>query len=109
MSIENIEKQVVQWAEERGMFEYKRHLPRLDKFYEEVEELVDEIIIPDDEGFNPDVASIKLEAGDVLVTLINLLHPFGLDLETCLDAAYNKIKDRTGKMVDGQFERDDKC
>ena len=106
LSLENLEKQVVQWAEERGILEHKRHLPRLDKFYEEVEELVDEIIIPDDEGFNPDLDNIKLEAGDVLVTLINLLHPYNLDLETCLDAAYEKIKNRTGKMVAGQFVRD---
>ena len=108
MSIETLEKQVVQWAEERGIFENSTVYTRYKKFAEEVEEFTDEIIIPNDEGFPPDVASIKLEAGDVLVTLINLLHPFGLDLETCLSAAYGKIKNRTGKMVNGQFVKDNK-
>jgi len=39
----------------------------------------------------------------VIVTLINFLHPIGLDLRICLQAAYDKIKNRDGQMVDGSF------
>ena len=104
MSIENLEKKVVQWAEERGIFQKSTEWTRFDKFFEEVLELEDELLPVD--CSDPDIEKIKLEAGDVLVTLINLIHPFGLDLETCLSAAYEKIKNRTGQMVAGQFVRD---
>ena len=104
MSIENLEKQVVQWAYDRGIFTESTEQTRWGKFCEEIEELSDEIFREDDRLV--DIEKIKLEAGDVLVTLINLLHPYNLDLETCLDAAYNKIKNRTGKIVAWQFVRD---
>ena len=35
--------------------------------------------------------------GDTLVTLIILAAQYGLELEDCLEYAYNEIKDRTGK------------
>jgi hypothetical protein len=31
----------------------------------------------------------------------------GLKFEKCLEAAYNVIKNRTGKMIDGQFVKDE--
>jgi hypothetical protein len=30
----------------------------------------------------------------------------GMDLQDCLESAYNVIKNRTGKMVDGVFVKD---
>ena len=44
--------------------------------------------------------------GDTLVTLIILAAQYGLELEDCLEYAYNEIKDRTGKTVDGTFIKD---
>lgn len=41
--------------------------------------------------------------GDVLVTLIILAEIKGVKLEDCLESAYNVIKFRTGKTVDGTF------
>jgi hypothetical protein len=38
MSIEALEKQVIEWATERGIFEHSTEYTRYDKFYEEVEE-----------------------------------------------------------------------
>jgi NTP pyrophosphatase (non-canonical NTP hydrolase) len=104
MSIEALEKQVIKWATERGIFEHSTEYTRYDKFYEEVEELTDAAFPDRYEG--RDMEAIKLEAGDVIVTLINILHPYGLDLESCLAAAYEKIKDRRGKMVDGTFKKE---
>lgn len=37
--------------------------------------------------------------GDVMVCLINLAHMNGTDLEECLSAAWQEIKDRKGRMV----------
>jgi len=97
--IKELEQKIIQWAKDRNIFKQSLEINRLEKFAEEALELRDAIMT---EGLK----EIKLEAGDVIVTLINLLHPMGLDLETCLSAAYEKIKNRTGKMENGTFVRD---
>jgi NTP pyrophosphatase (non-canonical NTP hydrolase) len=104
MSVEGLEYRVIEWARERGIFAESTEMTRYKKMAEEFEEFTDELI-PTHVG-ERDMDKVKLEAGDVLVTLINILHPLGLDLETCLQAAYVKIKDRKGKMVNGTFVRE---
>ena len=44
--------------------------------------------------------------GDVVVTLIILALQNGLSLEECLQMAYDEIKGRKGKMIDGVFVKD---
>lgn len=44
--------------------------------------------------------------GDCTVTLILAAEMAGLDFEACLQAAYDEISDRTGKMVNGVFVKD---
>ena len=44
--------------------------------------------------------------GDVFVTIILAAEMAGLRIEDCLQAAYDEIKGRTGKMVDGVFIKD---
>jgi NTP pyrophosphatase (non-canonical NTP hydrolase) len=41
--------------------------------------------------------------GDMVVVLTNLAKLEGLDIEDCVDSAYNVIKWRQGKMIDGTF------
>ena len=41
--------------------------------------------------------------GDVVVTLIILAMQNDMDLYECLNFAYDEIKGRTGKMVNGVF------
>lgn len=41
--------------------------------------------------------------GDVIVTLIILAQQNDMDTYECLNTAYDEIKGRTGKMVDGVF------
>lgn len=45
----------------------------------------------------------KDSVGDVIVTLIILSMQKGTNIQECLEMAYNEIKGRTGKMVDGVF------
>lgn len=47
--------------------------------------------------------ALKDGIGDVVVTLIILAQQNGLTLEECTQVAYEEIKGRTGKMVDGVF------
>ena len=46
---------------------------------------------------------VKDSVGDVIVTLIILAMQKGTNVEECLQLAYDEIKGRTGKMVDGVF------
>jgi NTP pyrophosphatase (non-canonical NTP hydrolase) len=45
--------------------------------------------------------------GDIFVTVIILSKQLGLDPTECLESAWNEIKDRKGKTVDGTFIRED--
>ena len=49
---------------------------------------------------------LKDGIGDVIVTLIILAQQQGLTVEECLAFAYDEIKNRTGKMVDGVFVKE---
>ncbi|EGO7698875.1 hypothetical protein FBR74_001367 [Enterococcus faecalis] len=44
--------------------------------------------------------------GDVVVTLVILAMQNDMDLYECLNQAYNEIKDRKGKMVNGVFVKE---
>ena len=48
----------------------------------------------------------KLEFGDILVVCIQIARLRGLDMVECLDLAYNKIKDRKGRLENGVFIKD---
>ena len=45
--------------------------------------------------------------GDVVVTLICISMQLGVDFNECLKMAYDEIKDRRGKMIDGVFVKDE--
>jgi hypothetical protein len=45
----------------------------------------------------------KDDLGDMLVVIINIAERNKLTLFDCLSTAYDDIKDRKGKMVDGVF------
>lgn len=44
--------------------------------------------------------------GDVLVTLIIVTQQLGMDLTTALQFAYDEIKDRKGKLINGIFVKE---
>jgi NTP pyrophosphatase (non-canonical NTP hydrolase) len=44
--------------------------------------------------------------GDTVVCLTILAAQHGIYIEDCIEAAYDQIKDRTGRVVDGVFVRD---
>ena len=41
--------------------------------------------------------------GDIVVVLTNLAKLEGYNIENCIDAAYNEIANRKGKMINGTF------
>ena len=49
---------------------------------------------------------ISDDIGDMMVVLINIATRNNLTITECLVAAYDDIKDRKGKMVDGVFVKE---
>ena len=90
---------VLDWAKEKGILDKATPIAQAEKTLEEVNELI-EAIKADDK------AEIKDALGDILVTIIIGAEMQGWDIEDCLQTAYDVIKGRTGKMIDGQFVKD---
>ena len=88
-----------QWFVDRNL-EKGDGLGQLQKLHEEVYELAEARITND---FSAEVDAI----GDITVVLIGYCLQRGLTLEQCLESAYNEIKSRTGKIVNGVFVKDE--
>ena len=50
--------------------------------------------------------SAKDDLGDCFILLVILAQQIGSTLEECANVAYNDIKDRKGKMVNGMFVKE---
>lgn len=100
MSVE-LEKKIIVWANERGLYEGTTVDRQIEKLQEETEELWESLS-------SGTMADIQLELGDVYVVMVNIAAKMGLSLEVCGWLAYEKIRNRTGKMVDGTFVKDGK-
>lgn len=96
MNFEQLRNDVLVWAKEKGILKPENHLKQMGKMVSEVGELCDEIIKENRENQSN-------ELGDVFVTLIILAEQLELNPIGCLNAAYNKIKDRKGKTIAGTF------
>lgn len=53
-----------------------------------------------------DVAKQIDGIGDSVITLISISEQLGLDFNKCVEYAYNEIKDRKGKLIDGTFVKE---
>jgi NTP pyrophosphatase (non-canonical NTP hydrolase) len=125
MNYEQLSALVIKWGEDKGIFAKSTPLRQLDKTQEELnetkealeklasltnQEILDDVLLSDDFGnisLEEDaLAEAKDGIGDMLVTIILLARMVNMDSVDCLEAAYDIIKKRTGKMVDGQFVKD---
>ena len=89
------------WAGSKGLYTHGDVKTQYVKLQEEAGELARAIIKQQDDEF---IDSI----GDMIVVLTNLAHLGGTRIEDCIEAAYNVISKRTGKMVNGSFQKDKK-
>ena len=90
-------EQVRQWHYDRNLIEGSTDKAQMGKLYEEVKELNESVY------YNKSPID---DIGDIMVVLINIAERNGLTLEQCLEHAYNDIKHRKGKMVDGVFVKE---
>lgn len=107
---------VLDWAKSKDLLHEGNAGKQFLKFMEEVFEFRDEWILyvheynvsDCGEADNDPVVvelrhNVKLEMGDIFVTLIILCDQLVLDPVDCLYRAYEKIKDRKGKTINGVF------
>lgn len=95
---------VNEWADERNL---KQTDPKIQwmRVTEEVGEIRDVLLKPT--KFTEPQAALKDAIGDTLVTIIVLAHQLDLDVTECLNIAYEEIKNRKGKMVNGTFVKEE--
>ncbi len=88
-----------QWADKRGLYENGDTKTQALKLVEEVGETCRAILKEDREEVIDGI-------GDCVVVLTNLAELVGVPIEICIEAAYDEIKNRTGKMVNGTYKKD---
>jgi len=89
------------WAATRGLYDEGDSHTQYVKLQEECGELA-KALLQDDK---PEIVDA---IGDIVVVLTNLAHLQGYDIEYCIDEAYKVIANRTGKMINGTFVKDEK-
>ena len=94
---EELETKILQWHKDRNLIDGSTDKKQFEKLLEEVEELRQSI----EAGVSP-----VDDIGDIIVVLVNIAARNNLSLEECTEYAYNSIKTRTGRMVDGIFIKD---
>lgn len=92
-------ERIRQWAHDRNLIEGSTVQAQFVKLIEEIGELAEAIAKGKDEQFLDSI-------GDAFVVLTILAAQKGMDIEECIAFAWDEIRDRKGKMVDGVFIRD---
>lgn len=112
MNFEELRTKVEEWANDKDLLHSENAEKQFMKFIEEVFEFKTEMDMCM-KFFNPNLKmwqtdkDVKLEMGDIFVTLILLCNQLGIDCVECLEMAYEKISKRKGKTIDGTFVKEE--
>lgn len=98
-TLDELPELIRQWANDRNLINGATSQAQTVKLFEECGEVAHAVARGDRD-------KLKDGIGDMVVVLTILAAQNGLMLEECVAAAYDEIKDRTGRMVDGVFIRD---
>jgi NTP pyrophosphatase (non-canonical NTP hydrolase) len=104
MKYEELQTKVIKWAEDRNILENSNAIKQISKTQEELDETLD--ALKRLEQGEESILEVADGIGDMLVTIILLAKTVGLDSVDCLADAYDEIKERKGKMVDGLFVKE---
>lgn len=117
---EELRDEVIAWGKDKDLLHEDIAEKQFMKCMEEVLEFRDEWLLYvheynkcdyGDADNDPEVVELrhnmKLEMGDIFVTLIILCDQLNLDLIECLAMAYEKIKNRKGKTINGVFIKEE--
>lgn len=90
-------EQITQWHHDRNLIEGTDDKTQFAKLISEAGELATSIAKGKD---------CRDDIGDMMVVLINIAERNGYTIEECLEQAYNDIKDRKGRMINGTFVKE---
>lgn len=96
----NLTEKIKQWAIDRNLHTADPAKQIL-KLGEEFGELCQAI------AKNRKKAAVKDAIGDMYIALTNLSLQLNIDIEECIEMAYDEIKDRKGKMINGVFVKEE--
>lgn len=97
MTFDKLIQSVTQWAEDKDILKSENAPKQLMKVMEELGETAGAI------AKNKNTDEIMDGIGDTFVTLIILSKQLGLEPTKCLEAAWEEIKNRQGKTINGVF------
>ena len=92
--MEELTNLIVKWHHDRNLIDGSSDKDQVLKLIQELGELSDSVCKGKD---------VKDDLGDMMVVMLNIMERQGVSMEECLSTAYNDIKDRKGRMVDGIF------
>ena len=93
-------ERIKQWANDRNLIEGSSPIMQIAKLDEERQELLDAL-------YAGSIADIKDAIGDIQVVLAVMCAQLVIDIDECREIAYEQIKDRKGRMVDGMFVKEE--
>lgn len=96
MTFDDLIDNVINWANDRSILKEENASKQMLKVMEEVGETAGALA-------KNKIDELKDGIGDSFVTLIILAAQKGFTPAECLEAAWNEIKDRQGKTVNGVF------
>jgi NTP pyrophosphatase (non-canonical NTP hydrolase) len=100
MNLAQLESLIYQWGEDKGLISSER----IDRQFMKMTEEVGEVAACISKGKHEELA---LELGDVFVTLSLLAAQNDLSLTSCVKQAYDKIKGRSGKIINNTFVKNE--
>lgn len=94
MYVDELIHKITQWHHDRNLIDGATDQSQFLKLISEAGELADNVA----KG-----RQIADDIGDMMVVLINIAERNKLSIQDCLSTAYNDIKDRKGRMINGVF------
>lgn len=95
----HLDELIIQWAKDRNLIEGATKQSQTVKLMEEMGELAEGIAKSKQD-------LVKDSLGDMYVVMTILAEMHGVTMKECIALAYDEIKDRKGKMVDGVFVKE---
>lgn len=114
-TFEELTQLVISWGAARGIVlkTPEQSRAQFEKTFEEAQEVLEAVEAVEefnhacDSNYSECLADLKKEVGDVLVTLIIGATCADIDVVECLSLAYEKIKNRKGKLINGVFVKEE--
>jgi hypothetical protein len=98
LEFDTLVNKVINWHQDRNLIDGSSDKDQALKLLQELGELSDSICKGGD---------IKDDIGDMLVVMLNITTRNKVSLSQCLAKAWEDIKDRKGKMIDGIFVKEE--